>query len=121
MSAAVWVGVGLLGGVGAIARFLLDGVIGARLPGPFPAGTFAVNISGSLLLGLLTGASATGDVLVLAGSATLGAYTTFSTWMFESQRLTEEGYVRAAAVNVAASLALGLAAASLGRLIGAHL
>jgi CrcB protein len=121
MSAVVWVGVGLLGGAGAIARFMLDGAVAARLRGSFPAGTFAINITGSLLLGLLTGASVGGDALVLAGTATLGAYTTFSTWMLESQRLTEDAYVRAAATNVAASLALGLAAAALGRLIGAQL
>jgi CrcB protein len=121
VSAAVWLGVGVLGGAGALARFLLDGAIGSRLRGAFPAGTFAVNISGSLLLGLLTGLAVTGDLLVLAGSATLGAYTTFSTWMFESQRLTEDAYLRAALLNVLVSLAAGIGAAALGRLIGAHL
>jgi CrcB protein len=121
VSAQVWAGVALLGGAGAITRFLLDGAIGARTRGPFPAGTFAINVSGSLLLGLLTGASASGDVLVLAGSATLGAYTTFSTWMFESQRLTEDAYARVAAFNIASSLALGIGAAALGRLVGALL
>jgi CrcB protein len=121
VSAAVWIGVALLGGAGALARFLLDSAIGAGVRGPFPAGTLAINLSGSLLLGLLTGASATGNVLVLAGTATLGAYTTFSTWMFESQRLTEEAYVRTAAANIAVSLALGIGAAALGRLIGAQL
>jgi len=55
---------------------------------------------------------------LLAGTATVGSYTTFSTWMLETQRLTEERQHSKAAVNVAASLAAGMAAAALGRLIG---
>jgi fluoride exporter len=121
VSAAVWAGVAGLGGAGALARFLLDGAISSRLRSPFPAGTFAINITGALLLGLLTGLAATGETLVLAGTAALGSCTTFSTWIFESQRLTEDAYARAALLNVIASLAAGLGAAALGRLIGAHL
>lgn len=121
MSAWVWLGVAALGGLGAIARFLLDGTIAQRLRGGFPAGTFAVNISGSLLLGLLAGLALTGDALVLAGTATLGSYTTFSTWMLESQRLAEDADPKGAALNVIASLAFGVAAAALGHAIGAQL
>lgn len=55
-----------------------------------------------------------------AGTATLGAYTTFSTWMFETQRLTEDGEARAALANVGVSLAAGLGAAAAGRAIGGH-
>jgi CrcB protein len=109
----VWIGVALLGGAGACARFLLDGAIAAR--GGFPLGTLAVNVSGSFLLGLLAGADVTGDAYLLAGTATLGAYTTFSTWMFETQRAVEDGRPRAAWANVAASVVLGLGAAALGR------
>jgi CrcB protein len=120
VSAAVWVGVALLGGIGATARFLVDSQIDARTGGDFPFGTLAVNATGSLLLGLLSGLAVSGNLLVLTGTATLGAYTTFSTWMLETHRLTEDGKFRAAAINVLLSLALGIAAVALGRTIGAH-
>jgi CrcB protein len=120
VSAWVWVGVALLGGVGAIARFTLDGLISAR-GGGFPLGTLAVNLSGALALGLVTGLALTGNALVLAGTATLGSYTTFSTWMLESHRLTEDVELPFALLNIALSLAAGIGAAALGRLLGAHL
>jgi CrcB protein len=121
VSAATWVGVGLLGGAGAIARFLLDGAVSARAGRDLPFGTLAVNVSGAFLLGLLAGVSLRGDALVLLGGATLGSFTTFSTWMFETQRLIEEGETRGAAANAAVSLVVGLGAVALGRLIGSHL
>jgi fluoride exporter len=120
MSAWTWLAVALLGGVGASARFLLDAFISARARGDFPLGTLAVNTSGSLLLGLLAGLTVTGDALVLAGTATLGSYTTFSTWMIETQRLAEDARPRVAAANVLLSLLVGVGAAALGRSIGVH-
>jgi fluoride exporter len=121
VSAWTWLGVALLGGIGAGARFLLDSLISARIASDLPLGTLAVNTSGSLLLGLLVGLAVTGNALVLAGTATLGSYTTFSTWMLESQRLAEDAKSRAAVLNVLLSLFVGLGAAALGRSIGAHL
>jgi fluoride exporter len=121
MSAWAWIGVAVFGGAGAIARFVIDGRISDRLDGDFPFGTLAVNLSGALLLGLLTGLELTGVTLLLAGTAALGSYTTFSTWMLESQRLVEDGAVRAGAVNAVLSVVLGVAAAALGRTIGTHL
>jgi CrcB protein len=121
MSAWTWIGVAVLGGVGASARFVIDSRISDRLDGDFPFGTLAINLSGALLLGLLTGVALTGESLVLAGTATLGSYTTFSTWMLETQRLIEDGAVRAAIVNAVLSVLLGVAAAAVGRAIGAHL
>jgi fluoride exporter len=118
VSVLVWAGVALLGGAGAAARFLLDGAVSARARGNFPAGTLAVNLSGSLLLGVLAGAALRGDALLLAGTALLGAYTTFSTWMLESHRLGEAGRAHLLWANVAGSLVLGLAAAEAGRLLG---
>jgi fluoride exporter len=115
-----WAGVALLGGVGAITRFVLDGLISSHAGRGFPLGTFVINTTGALLLGLLTGLGVTGDTLVLAGTATLGSYTTFSTWMFESHRLTENAEIRGALVNILLSLAVGVGAAALGRVIGAH-
>ena len=120
MSAWTWLGVALLGGAGANARFALDALVSARAGGGLPYGTLAVNASGSLLLGLLTGLALSGNALVLAGTATLGSYTTFSTWMLETHRLAEDTKTPAALANVLVSLAAGIAAAALGRTIGAH-
>ncbi len=121
MSAWTWLGVALLGGVGAGARFLVVALIASRSAGTLPRGVLAVNASGSLLLGLLVGLAASGTLLVLAGAATLGSYTTFSTWMLETQRLAEGSRSRAAVANVLASLALGVAAVVIGRKLGAQL
>jgi fluoride exporter len=121
VSPFAWAGVAVLGGGGAVLRFLLDGLVSARAGRDLPFGTFAVNIGGALVLGLVTGITLTGDALVLVAGATLGSFTTFSTWVFETQRLTEEGEGRYALVNVVVSLAVGLGAIALGRLIGSHL
>jgi CrcB protein len=115
---AVWLGVGVLGGLGALARFALDAVVSSSSDGRFPTGTLLVNVSGSALLGLLVGLALHGDAYLLAGTAVIGSYTTFSTWMFESHRLAEDGWYWPAAANIALSLAVGLGAAELGRLIG---
>jgi CrcB protein len=121
MSLGVWIGVGLLGGVGALLRFFVDGVVATRLTRDFPLGTFLVNMSGAAVLGLLVGLGLSGDGLLLAGTATVGSYTTFSTWMLESQRLVEDGELAIAAGNVLLSLLVGLGAVALGRFIGGHL
>jgi fluoride exporter len=115
---ALVAGIGLLGGAGAIARFLLDGVVSERLGGAFPTGTLVVNVSGSFLLGVLVGAAVSGDASRLLATGALGGFTTFSTWMFESHRLAEGGELRGAAANIVASLVLGLLAVWLGRELG---
>jgi len=117
----VWVAVAILGSAGALARFLLDGWISARASGGLPMGTLAVNLSGALLLGLVTGLALSGDALLLVGTATIGSYTTFSTWMFETHRMSEDGQVGAAVANVLVSVVLGVAAVALGRTIGGWL
>jgi CrcB protein len=114
----VFVGVLVLGGVGASARFLLDGAVSQRAGRDFPYGTLAVNLSGALVLGALAGAALSGSAYRLAGTGLVGAYTTFSTWAFESHRLGEEGELRSGALNFAVSLVLGVAAAWAGRAIG---
>ena len=118
MTVWVWIGVALLGGAGAVARFLLDAAASHRASGPVPLGTLAVNVSGAFVLGLVSGLGLTGPPLLLAGTAAIGAYTTFSTWMLETHRLAEDAQCRAAVVNIVLSLAAGLGAAELGRLIG---
>jgi CrcB protein len=121
VTALVWSGVLLIGGLGAVARFFADGLVTSVGRWGFPAGTLAVNLSGAVLLGLLTGLALGPDQALLAGTAAVGSYTTFSTWMLETERLTEERALRLAAVNVLASLVLGVAAAALGQLIGQSL
>jgi CrcB protein len=118
---AVLAGIGLLGGLGAIGRFLLDGAVSSRVGGAFPFGTLAVNLTGAFALGALYGAAVDGDALRLAGVGFLGAYTTFSTWALEAHRLGEDGRARLGLANLAVSLALGLGCAWLGREVGAAL
>jgi CrcB protein len=119
MSILLWTAVVLIGGAGSVLRFLADGAVqGGR---DFPLGTLAVNVSGAVILGLLAGLALGHHAALLAGTAAVGSYTTFSTWMLETQRLTEERQHGKAAVNVVLSLAAGVAAAALGQLIGAHL
>jgi CrcB protein len=117
----VWLGVAFLGGCGALARFGLTLLVADRLHPHLPVGTLAVNVSGAFLLGLLAGASVEGDARLLFGAGLLGAYTTFSTWMVETLRIGEAGKRRLAATNVLLSIALGLAAAALGRALGQQL
>ena len=121
MSILIWTGVVLIGGAGSVLRFLADGLVGSAAGRDFPLGTLAVNISGAVLLGLITGLALGHDQALLAGTAAVGSYTTFSTWMLETQRLGEERQTGKAMANVIVSLVLGIAAAALGRLIGAHL
>lgn len=110
-----WVAVAALGSLGALARFLLDSFVSARAGRQLPFGTLAVNLSGAFVLGFLAGATLSPETYRLAGTALIGSYTTFSTWMLETQRLAEEGQWREGLANVVVSLALGLAAAELGR------
>jgi CrcB protein len=121
VSAPVWVAVAALGALGAVARLLVEDVVSSRLPFAFPVGTLAVNLSGAFVLGMLTGVALTGNALVLAGGATIGSYTTFSTWMLETHSLADDGRRWAAAANVLVSVLVGLGAVALGRALGGAL
>ncbi len=121
MSWAAWVGVALMGGVGALARFGLTLFIADRLHPHFPLGTLAVNLSGAFLLGFLAGTSLDGDGRLILGAGAIGAYTTFSTWMLETQRVGEMGKQRLAVANILVSIVLGLGAVALGRFVGSQL
>ena len=121
MSALTWIAVAALGGIGSLLRFFVDGTVASRVGRVFPFGTLAVNLSGAVALGLVAGLAFTRDALVLVGTATIGSYTTFSTWMLESHRLAEDSDLLAALGNIVLSAALGVGAAALGRLIGSHL
>ena len=115
MNVLLWAGMLGVGGFGAVSRFMVDRAVSRRTKGTFPFGTLVVNISGAMLLGFLTGLVIRHEVAMLAGTAFLGAYTTFSTWMLETQRLTEERQIWPAAANVIVSIILGLAAAAVGQ------
>ncbi len=104
--------------VGAPLRFLTDRWVQARHDTVFPWGTFVVNTAGSLILGLLTGAAAAGaassHVQLLIGTGLCGALTTYSTFSYETFRLAADGARGYAALNVAAGVPAGLAAAFTG-------
>lgn len=112
-----------LGGfVGAPTRFVIDRLVADRVEADFPIATFLINISGSFLLGLLTGLDLSGHMAPLVkdgiGTGFCGAYTTFSTWSFETVRLLEEGQVLGAAANAFVSLVCGLIVAAAGIALG---
>lgn len=117
MIVLTWAGVLVAGGIGATLRFLFDGAVSRRLSSRFPSGTLAVNLSGAVVLGLLSGLALPEDVALIVATGGVGSYTTFSTWMLESQRLAEERQNRFAAINVVVSLVAGLAAVAVGRWI----
>lgn len=121
MSLPLVLGIGVLGGLGALGRFLVDGAVAGRLGSGFPVGTLVVNLSGAFALGLFVGAGVSSDALRLAGTGLVGAYTTFSTWALESQRLGEDGQARLGALNFLVSLIAGLGAVWLGRTLGTAL
>jgi CrcB protein len=117
-TALIWIGVALIGGFGAVARFMVDRAVTKRKSNSFPLGTFVINISGAWLLGFIGGLALSPHMALLAGTAFVGAYTTFSTWMLETQRLGEERQVSFAFANIALSVVLGLSAAALGLWMG---
>jgi fluoride exporter len=111
------------GAIGAPARYLADGFVQSRTRGVLPWGTFAINVSGSLLLGFLTGLTIYHGLgplpKVALGTGFCGAYTTFSTFSYETMRLVEEGSVPAALLNVSVSVIVGLLAAGAGLALAA--
>jgi CrcB protein len=111
--------VAVVSAVGALARFSVHEWFRVRHATTFPYGTLAVNLSGSLALGWIYGRGIGGDAAFLLGTGALGSYTTFSTWMFESERLVDAHETRIAAANVGVSLVAGLVAVACGWALGA--
>lgn len=122
MTATLLLAVAAGGLVGAPARYLLDLRISRRHDSVLPWGTFTINASGSMLLGVLVGLGLAGHlptvVSAAAGTGFCGAFTTFSTFTFETVRLVEDGELRQALVYVGGSVAVGLAAAAAGLAVG---
>jgi CrcB protein len=106
------------GALGAPARYLLDAMVSDRTAGAFPWGTFVINVTGSFLLGLLIGLGLHHGLpkpaRLILGVAFCGAYTTFSTFSFETVRLLEAGDPVAAFKNAVATVLVGLAAGAAG-------
>ena len=121
MSVLVWVAVVIIGGAGSVLRFGVDRAVASRAGRDFPFGTLVINLSGAVILGFVGGLALGHDQALLAGTAAVGSYTTFSTWMFETERLAEDRELGRAAANVVVSLVLGVAAAALGNWIGGRL
>jgi len=118
VSPGVLLGIGVVGGFAAVARFLVVDLLTAPAPRRFPYGVFAVNVSGSFALGVVIGAAVHGDAYRLGATGFLGAFTTFSAWVFDSRQLIDEGESRLAYLNLVLSLVVGLGAIWLGRQLG---
>ena len=106
------------GGLGAVLRFVVDQAVGRRATRPFPYGTLVVNVTAAGVMGLVTGLTFGFSDHVLAA---IGGYSTFSTWMLESQRLEEDRRTNYALINIVVSMVLGLIAALLGQWAAASL
>ncbi|MEV4987839.1 fluoride efflux transporter CrcB [Pseudarthrobacter sp. LMD1-1-1.1] len=109
---------GLAGGLGAATRFMVDGLVRAKIRTALPVGTIAINVTGSFLLGLVAGAvimhAAPPELQAIAGTGFLGGYTTFSTASFETVRLVQSGRAGLALLNALGTAAAAVAAAAGG-------
>ncbi len=118
MSPVDYLWVGLAGSAGAVARHLLDGALRSHYAGKLPLGTMLINVTGSLVLGILVGLVAFDGVSALwvtvAGSGFCGGYTTFSAASFETVRLIQERSYRVAVASGGGTLVLGVGAAAVG-------
>jgi CrcB protein len=112
----------LAGGVGAVARFVLDGLVRSRVASWFPVGTVVVNVTGSFVLGLVTGLALAHvvpeELRLVFGTGFCGGYTTFSTASFETVRLVEQRRVGAALLNGVGTLIVTVCVAGLGLWLG---
>lgn len=113
-----WLLVAVGAAIGAPLRYLTDRTVQSRHDTLFPWGTFAVNVTGSLILGLLTGAATAGaassHLQLLLGTGLCGALSTYSTFSYETLRLAEDGARFYAAANVVASVIAALGAVFVG-------
>jgi fluoride exporter len=112
----------IAGALGAVFRYGVDRVVQRRMGSDFPLGILVVNLSGSLVLGVLVGSATHNGLspfwLTVAGTGLVGAYTTFSTFTFDVVSLIENGEWSASAINTLVSLGAGLGAAAAGLALG---
>lgn len=125
MSAGTFLVTILAGGLGAVVRFVVDGLIMRRITPGFPWGTFAINATGSLLLGFLTGLADSSlldaSLLFILGGGFCGGYTTFSTAMVDTMNLIQKGQYRGALLNGGGLLLLCVSVAAIGLALGRSL
>jgi CrcB protein len=115
--------IGIGGAIGAISRYLMGGFVHRLTPSLFPYGTFAVNVTGCLIFGLIAGVDASRLVLGPGGRAflligVLGGFTTFSSFSFETVELARSGQLLQAGANIGGQVVLGLVALWLGYVVG---
>ena len=116
----VWVT--LAGGLGAVARVVLEGLVRSRFASAFPLGTVVINVTGSFVLGVVTGL-ALGHVVadewrLVVGTGFCGGYTTFSTASFETVRLVEQRRTGLALLNAVGTVVVTVGVAALGLWLG---
>lgn len=113
-----YVGVAVAGAIGAVARYVLHALVHDHIRGVFPWGTFLINVSGSLLLGLIAGFALyhglSDTPKAVLGSGFCGGFTTFSTFAYDTVGLAAEGAHTTAVVNVVVSTVAALVAAGIG-------
>lgn len=112
----IFVGIG--GALGSLVRYRLGKLITERSNSTFPTGTFIINITGALLLGLLSSIGSGRSLYLLLGDGFLGAYTTFSTFMYEGFNLFSENEKLNAFVYVLGTLLLGVIGYAAGYELG---
>jgi CrcB protein len=123
VSLPLWIAFLTAAAAGAAARYLLDGIVTERTGATFPWGTCVINVSGSFALGVIVGLGLyhglSTDARVVAGTGFCGAYTTFSTFTYETLQLVEGAARRPALRNIVVNTVGGLAAAGLGLAVAA--
>jgi CrcB protein len=124
MNPLVIIALSIAGGIGAVVRLVFDGFLRSRVTTPYPLGTTVINVTGSLLLGLITGLALTHGIplewRLILGTGFLGGYTTFSTASFETVRLAQQGRYAAALTNGLGMFIAALLAAGAGLWFGTH-
>ena len=110
--------VGIGGTLGGLCRFQLAKILSQKSKTVFPIGTFIINITGAILLGILTGINMGNTIYLLLGDGFLGAYTTFSTFMYEGFNLFQDNEKLNAFVYILSTLILGVIGYALGFEIG---
>lgn len=124
MTPLIFLALALAGGVGAATRYLVDGLIRSRLKTAYPWATTIINVSGSLVLGLITGLTTahllSSDASVIIGTGFLGGYTTFSTASYETVQLIKANRYGFAFASAVGMLVACVAAAGLGLWLGSQ-
>lgn len=106
--------VGLGGSLGSLARYQLGKIVSSKVSTSFPLGTFIINITGAILLGIVSGLELGNNFYLLFGDGFLGAYTTFSTFMYEGFNLFKDNDKLNAFVYIISSLVLGIIGYAIG-------